>query len=118
MDINEFQKLVIKKAREKGFDDGEIYYQGGDSFQVLVNGGKHGSMELATEASKRFGKDRILVSLDNVNFIFKNQNALNENFHELYVLNTAILDAIEGITDVPYIVNLSESIKRLLSTDL
>ncbi len=76
--------------------------------QVLVNGGKHGSMELATEASNRFGKDRILVSLDNVDFIFKNQSALNENFHELYVLNTDILDAIEGITDVPYIVNLTD----------
>ena len=76
--------------------------------QVLVNGSKLSSMELATEASKRFGKDRILVSLDNVDFIFKNQKALNENFHELYVLNTGILDAIEGITDVPYIVNLTD----------
>lgn len=76
--------------------------------QVLINGGKHGSMELAAEASNRFGKDRILLSLDNVDFIFKNQSALNENFHELYVLNTEILDAIEGITDVPYVVNLND----------
>ncbi len=76
--------------------------------QVLVNGSKLSSMELAVEASSRFGKDRILVSIDNVDFIFKNQKALNENFHELYVLNPDILDAIEGITDVPYIVNLSE----------
>lgn len=72
--------------------------------QVIVNGAKAGSMDLAEEASKRFGKDRILVSVENVNFIFKHQDEMNENFHELLVLNTKVLDAIENITDVPYVV--------------
>lgn len=40
MEIKEFQKLVIDKAKKVGFSDCEIYYQGGESFQVLVNGGK------------------------------------------------------------------------------
>lgn len=73
--------------------------------QVIVNGAKQGSMEIAEEASKRFGKDRILVSVENVDFIFKHQDEMRENFHELLVLNTNVLDAIENITDVPYVVN-------------
>lgn len=75
--------------------------------QVIVNGAKQGSMEIAEEACKRFGKDRILVSITNVDFIFKHQNKLCENFHELLVLNPKVLeaDAIENLTDIPYVVN-------------
>lgn len=72
--------------------------------QVIVNGAKSNSMELAEEASKRFGKDRILVSVENVDFIFKHQKEMDQNFHELLVLNRAVLDAVENITDVPYVV--------------
>lgn len=76
--------------------------------QVIVNGAKPNSMELAEEASKRFGKERILVSMANVDFVFKHQNEMSENFHELLVLNTDILDAIENITDVPYVVHFEK----------
>ena len=57
--------------------------------------------QLAEEASKRFGKDRILVSVKNVDFIFKTSNeAMEENFHEMLVLDkTSVLDAVENITD-------------------
>ena len=72
--------------------------------QVIVNGSKQNSMELAEEASKRFGKERILVSMENVDFIFKHQDEMDDNFHELLVLNPKILDAIDNITDVPYVV--------------
>lgn len=72
--------------------------------QVIVNGAKPGSMELAEEASKRFGKERILVSVENVDFVFKHQKEMNEYFHELLVLNTKVLEAIENLTDVPYVV--------------
>ena len=39
------------------------------------------SIPLAEEASERFGKDRILISVKNVDFIYKNQNDINETFH-------------------------------------
>lgn len=39
-----------------------------------------------------------------MDFVFKHQAKMNENFHELLVLNTSVLDAIENITDVPYVV--------------
>lgn len=76
--------------------------------QVIVNGAKQNSMELAEEASNRFGKDRILVSVKNVDFIFKHQKEMNDHFHELLVLNTDVLNAVENITDVPYVVYFEE----------
>lgn len=69
--------------------------------QVIVNGSKPESMALAAEASKRFGKDRILVSVTNVDFIFKHQDEMADTFHEVLILNKAVLDAVEGMTDVP-----------------
>lgn len=84
----------------------KFFYAG--CLQVIVNGSKRNSIELAEEASKRFGKDRILVSVDNVDFIFKNQSKMNEFFHELLVLNKAVIDAIESMTDVPYVVRMEE----------
>lgn len=66
------------------------------------------SIPLAEEASERFGKDRILISVKNVDFIYKNQNDINETFHEVLVLNMDILDAIENLTTIPYVVTFPE----------
>lgn len=85
----------------------KFFYAG--CLQVIVNGSKPNSIELAEEASKRFGKDRILVSVDNVDFVFKNQSKMNELFHELLVLNKDVVDAIESMTDVPYVVSMEEA---------
>ena len=84
----------------------KFFYAG--CLQVIVNGSKPNSIELAEEASIRFGKDRILVSVDNVDFVFKNQSKMNELFHELLVLNKDVVDAIESMTDVPYVVRMEE----------
>lgn len=91
----------------KRFEDiKKLFYAG--CLQVMLNGSKPNSIELAREASKRFGKDRILVSVENVNFIFKNKAAMEENFHEMFVLNKKMLDAIENITSIPAIVTIDE----------
>ena len=39
--------------------------------QVILNGSKASSIRLAEEASQRFGKDRILVSVNTVDFLVK-----------------------------------------------
>lgn len=80
----------------------KIFYTG--CRQVMLNGSKAGSIELAQEASKRFGKDRILVSVKNVNFLFKNKEAMEENFHEMLVLDKKILDTVENMTTIPSVV--------------
>ncbi len=87
----------------KRFEDVKKFIYAG-CLQVIVNGAKPNSMKIAEEASNRFGKDRILVSVENVDFIFKHQEEMDEHFHELLALNTEVLNAIENITDVPYVV--------------
>lgn len=92
----------------------KIFYAG--CLQVMLNGSKPGSIELAEEASKRFGKDRILVSVKNVDFIFKNKEAMEENFHEMLVLDKSMLDAVENITTIPSVVVVDDyNIKEFVS---
>ena len=64
--------------------------------QVIVNGSKPESMALAAEASKRFGKDRILVSVTNVDFIFKHQDEMADTFHEVLILTRKNVRGIAG----------------------
>ena len=98
----------------------KIFYAG--CLQVMLNGSKPESIELAKEASKRFGKDRILVSVKNVDFIFKHKDAMEENFHEMLVMNKNILDAVENITTIPSVVVMDhfgmEEILDVLKRDL
>lgn len=92
----------------------KIFYAG--CLQVMLNGSKPGSIELAEEASKRFGKDRILVSVKNVDFIFKNKEAMEENFHEMLVFDKNMLDAVENITTIPSVVVMDKcDTKEILS---
>ena len=58
--------------------------------QVIFNATKDSSLSLANEASERFGKDRILMSISNVDYIFKHQEEIEDTFHELLVLNIDI----------------------------
>ncbi len=73
--------------------------------QVMLNAAKPSSIGLAEEASQRFGKDRIILSVHNVDFIFKHKSDIEETFHELYILDTKILDAIDNLSTIPYVVN-------------
>lgn len=76
--------------------------------QVILNAAKPSSLDLAVEASERFGKDRILVSVHNVDFIYKHKTAIEDTFHELYILDPGIIDGIEHLTTVPYVVKMEE----------
>lgn len=76
--------------------------------QVMLNAAKPSSLGLAEEASARFGKDRILVSVHNVDFIYKHKTAIEDTFHELYILDPDIIDGIEHLTTVPYVVKMEE----------
>ena len=76
--------------------------------QVMLNAAKPSSLGLAEEASARFGKDRILVSVHNVDFIYKHKTAIEDTFHELYILDPTIIDGIEHLTTVPYVVKMEE----------
>lgn len=76
--------------------------------QVIFNATKSSSLELANIASERFGKDRILLSINNVDYIFKHQEEIEDTFHELLVLDIEIIDALDNLTNTPYVVNMPE----------
>ena len=72
--------------------------------QVVLNGAKPVSMSVAEEASKRFGKDRIIISVQNIDFIFKHQDELESYFHEILLMNPEMMDGVENITKLPFVV--------------
>ena len=74
--------------------------------QVMLNAAKPSSIGLAEEASRRFGKDRIMLSVHNVDFIYKHKRAIEETFHELYILDKGIMDAIENLSNIQYVVKI------------
>lgn len=76
--------------------------------EVILNGSKPSTAQLAMEASKRFGKEKIIISLKNVDYIFKHQKGLQESVHEILVMNQEILDSVENLTDIIYLVEQNE----------
>lgn len=54
MEIKEFQKTVIEKAKKNGFDDCEVYYQGGETFQININNGEVEQYETSTSSGAGF----------------------------------------------------------------
>ena len=79
-----------------------------DGREVILNGSKPSTAQLAMEASKRFGKEKIIISLKNVDYIFKHQKELQESVHEILVMNQEILDSVENLTDIIYLVEQNE----------
>lgn len=89
--------------------------------EVILNGSKPGTGQLLKEASRRFGSEKILVSLKTVDFLFKTRDFLEDNVHELLIMNQALFDGLENITRIPYIVDVDTYdrtyIAKLLKAD-
>lgn len=89
--------------------------------EVIINGSKAGSIDLITEASSRFGSEKILVSLSTIDLVFKAKGIIENNVHEFVIYNRALLESLEGITDVPYILNVDtyqfDDLVRLLRSE-
>ncbi|MBP5595221.1 bifunctional phosphoribosyl-AMP cyclohydrolase/phosphoribosyl-ATP diphosphatase HisIE [Pseudobutyrivibrio sp.] len=76
--------------------------------EVILNGSKPETIDLIKEASARFGAEKMLVSLATVDFLFKTKDFLADNVHELLIMNTGLLEGLENITNIPYIVQVDE----------
>ena len=59
---------------------------------VILDSGKHETITLIEEGSKRFGRDKLLVAMENVDLIFKHKKKVQEHVHKLVVLNEGIID--------------------------
>ncbi len=89
--------------------------------EVILNGSKPEAIDLIKEASARFGANKMLVSLCTVDFLFKTKDFLQDNIHELLIMNTTLLEGLENITNIPYIVQVDnydfDYILKLLKSD-
>ncbi len=89
--------------------------------EVVLNGAKPETAKLLVEAAERFGKEKMLVSIDTLDFIFKNSETLSSYVHELLVMNKDLVKGLEDLTDVPYILYQKDydldEIERILSSD-
>lgn len=110
-----YDRKYKQKYRHKGVRRGQyqphrgcekLLYAG--CLQVIFNATKDSSLELANVASEKFGKDKILLSISNVDYIFKHQEEIEDTFHELLVLNIDIIDALENLTSTPYVVYMPQ----------
>lgn len=89
--------------------------------EVVLNGSKPETAELFVEAAQRFGQEKVLVSINTLDFIFKNGKVLSSYVHELVVMNKDLVLGLENLTDVPYILVQDEEdieeIYKVLSSD-
>ena len=77
---------------------------------VVLNGSKPETADLVVEAANRFGKDKIIVSIKTMDFIFKHGEDLKDYIRGILVLNHKILDfdGFENSTSLPCIVYFNE----------
>ena len=76
--------------------------------EVILNGSKPDTPQLLKEAGSRFGAEKMLVSLYNIDFLFKTKEFLHDHVHELLIYYPDMLESLEAITDIPYIVDIRE----------
>jgi phosphoribosyl-ATP pyrophosphohydrolase/phosphoribosyl-AMP cyclohydrolase len=60
--------------------------------EVILNGSKPSAIEILKEASARFGAEKMLVSLTNVDFLFKTKDVLEDHVHELVIYDRTLLN--------------------------
>ncbi|EOS26205.1 phosphoribosyl-ATP diphosphatase [Lachnospiraceae bacterium 3-1] len=69
---------------------------------VILDSSKSESIALVEEGAMRFGRDKLLISMENVDLIFKHKKEVTEHIHKLVVLNEGIIESLEDITDHPF----------------
>ena len=80
----------------------KILYSGAK--RAMLNFSKEDSVKLVEDASKRFGKERIAVSLNDFDALFKQQHIIDENSTEIVFMHRLDLNSVMNITDVPCVV--------------
>ncbi len=77
---------------------------------VVLNGSKPETAELVVEAAKRFGEDKVIVSIKTMDFIFKHGEELKDYIRGILVLDKKVLDfdGFENSTSLPCIVYFDE----------
>ena len=72
--------------------------------RAVLNFSKRLSIDLIEEVSKRFGKERIAVSLNDFDALFKQQHLIEEYSTEIVFMHRLDLNSVINVTDVPCVV--------------
>lgn len=80
----------------------KILYAGAK--RAIINFSKSESVKMMEEASKRFGQEKIAVSLNDFDSLFKHQHIIREYTSEIIFMHRLDLDSVINTTDVPSVV--------------
>lgn len=72
--------------------------------RAILNFSKIAAQEMLESVSKRFGKERIAVSLNDFDALFKQQHLIEEYASELIFMHRLDLDSVMNITAIPCVV--------------
>lgn len=94
----------------------KILYAG--CIEVVMNGSKPETPEILSEAAERFGPEKMLVSIKNVDFVFKQRSLIKDSVHELVIMEPSVAAGIPRMSSVPYILRQDENDIDILSEKL
>ena len=80
----------------------KILYAGAK--RAMLNFSKPVSLELIEDVAKRFGKERIAVSLNDFDALFKQQHLIEEYSTEIVFMHRLDLNSVMNITEIPCVV--------------
>ena len=80
----------------------KILYAGAK--RAMLNFSKPVSMDLIEEVSKRFGKERIAVSLNDFDALFKQQHLIEAYSTEIIFMHRLDLNSVMNVTQIPCVV--------------
>ena len=80
----------------------KILYAGAK--RAILNFSKPLSIDLIREVSQRFGKERIAVSLNDFDTLFKQQHLIEEFSTEIVFMHRLDLNSVMNITELPCVV--------------
>ena len=80
----------------------KILYAGAK--RAMLNFSKSDNQKLIEDVAKRFGKEKLAVSLNDFDALFKHQHIINEYASEIIFMHRLDLDSVVNVTDIPCVV--------------
>lgn len=77
----------------------KILYTGAK--RAILNFSKESNQNLLEEAANRFGKEKIMVSLNDFDTLFKQQKRIAENCDQILFMHRLDLNSVMNVTDIP-----------------
>lgn len=80
----------------------KVLYSGAK--RAMINFSKPDSVKMMEDAAKRFGKEKIAVSLNDFDALFKHQHLIQEYCSEIIFMHRLDLNSVMNVTDVPCVI--------------